>query len=160
MSPSATGLWDWAVKTYARPEAEALCLSLQDEHGQCVSYLLWAAWAQGRGRAIDEDALAAAADLARHWETAVLRPLRSIRRALKDPGEGVPIAAQKSLRLRIMTEELAAERLLLEALEAHTPAGAGAAGDLDQALSAAVAAWGGNPPSALIEALGRAFSIA
>jgi uncharacterized protein (TIGR02444 family) len=54
-------LWDWAVQGYARPGVEALCLELQDEYGQCVSFLLWAAWAGAEGRRIEAEALSEAA---------------------------------------------------------------------------------------------------
>jgi len=153
-------LWDWAVLTYARPGAEALCLGLQDGHGQCVSYLLWAAWAADAGREVGDARRAHAAALARAWEGAVLGPLRSARRALRQPVTGVDAAGQDGLRTRLQAEELAAERLLLEALDAMTPAGAGEPIGLDQALDAAAKAWGDPPPAALLEALGRAFSNA
>jgi uncharacterized protein (TIGR02444 family) len=153
-------LWDWAVQAYARPGVQALCLSLQDEHGQCVSYLLWAAWAAASGREVDDVGRAQAAALAREWEGAVLGPLRSARRALRRPVTGVDAAGQDSLRTRLQADELDAERLLLEALEAMTPAGTGEAKDLDRALNAAAKAWGAPPPAAQLEALCRAFSNA
>ena len=150
--------WDWAVHAYARPGAQSLCLRLQDEHGQCISYLLWAAWAAEGGREVDGVGLAQAAVLARDWERAVLGPLRSARRALRQPLAGIDAAGQDSLRARLQADELAAERLLLEALEAMTPVDTGAPRGLDQALSEAAKAWGDPPPAALLEALGRAFS--
>ncbi len=153
-------LWDWALQAYARPGAQTLCLNLQDEYGQCVSYLLWAAWAVDAGRAVDGADLARAAALAREWERAALQPLRSARRALRRPLSGIDAARQESLRTRLQADELAAERLLLEALEAMTPAVAGEPMSLDQALDAAAMAWGDPPPAALLEALVRAFSNA
>ena len=151
-------LWDWASKVYARPGVEALCLTLQDEHGQCVSYLLWAAWMANQGVALTQPALARPAALAREWETNVLAPLRSVRRALKHPVQGFAAADQEQLRNRIATEELAAERLLLEALEALTPTNTVGIGDLGWALGDAVAAWGVLLSPALMEALIEAFS--
>lgn len=153
-------LWDWAAGAHARPGVEDLCLTLQDEHGQCVSYLLWTVWAALNGRRVGPTGLAEAAATAQSWETAVLRPLRSVRRALKQPSPGVAIAARDSVRARIMAEELAAERVLLEALEARTPPPGGEAAPLDQALHDAAGAWGALPPRVLLDALSHAFSTA
>ena len=154
-------LWDWAGAAYARPGVEGLCLSLQDDHGQCAPYLIWAAWEANRGAATDMARLAAAATLARDWDKAVIAPLRSARRALKAPAPGVGPDARERLRGRVKAAELTAERLLLDALEAHTPDPAGAPRDPRPALRAASAAWSSDPaPAALLEALGQAFSIA
>jgi uncharacterized protein (TIGR02444 family) len=150
-------LWDWSLGAYARPGVEALCLELQDEHGQCVPYLLWAAWAAAEGRAPDPAILAQAASVAREWESAVVGPLRSVRRALAEPKPGLAPAGQRSLRIRVKAEELASERLLLEALEPIAPPRRETPLDLQEALTAAAAAWGSAPVN-LIEALARAFS--
>jgi uncharacterized protein (TIGR02444 family) len=150
-------LWDWAAAAYARAGVEDLCLALQDDHDQCVGYLLWAAWTALNGRRIGPADFAATAAMARDWETTVLRPLRSVRRALKQAPPGV---ASEGLRERIKAEELAAERMLLDALEARTPAVAGKILGLSHALRDAAAAWGPPPPPVLLEALSRAFSPA
>jgi len=152
-------LWDWAVHAYARPGTGALCLTLQDEHGQCVSFLIWAAWSAKRG-AIDSASLSKAAALARDWETTTLKPLRAIRRALKQPADGVDAAGQDRLRARIQDDELAAERLLLEALEILTPPGTAGAADLGQVLRDAADAWGVRLPPTLLKRLIEAFSAA
>lgn len=150
-------LWDWALEAYARPGVEALCLELQDQDGQCVSFLLWAAWAAIEGRTPDADRLATAAGVARDWEAFVGSPLRAARRGLKRPFAGVAEVEREALRLRLGVEELAAEGLLLEALEALSPPEGGKA-DLAEALAAAGAAWSPPPPMATIEALAGAFS--
>lgn len=151
-------LWDWAEAAYGRPGVEAACLRLQNEHGQCVALLLWALWAARDGQAPSAPLIGRAADLARPWHDQVIAPLRSARRALKaqqsvDPERG------EALRTRIKAEELAAERLLLEALEA-LPLGPQAelATALD-ALLATSAAWSGTPaPVTALQALARSFS--
>ena len=153
------GLWDWANAAYARPGVEALCLELQDQHGHCVSYLLWAIWAAREGRALDEAALSEAVSLARDWEAKAIRPLRLARRALKAPRPGIDAEGQATLREQIKAQELMAERLLLDALEKLTPAPGGPPRDVAAALGEAARAWG-PAPSALIEALSDAFSAA
>ena len=153
-------LWDWAGEAYARPGVEDLCLALQDDHDQCVGYLLWAAWAALNGRRIGSAGVAEAAAMARDWEATVLRPLRSVRRALKQPSPDIAAVAREGLRARIKAEELAAERVLLEALEARTPPPGGEAAPLDRALRDAAGAWEPLPPDVLLDALSHAFSAA
>jgi len=152
-------LWDWAAEAYAQPGVEALCLALQDEHGQCVSYLLWAIWAARTGRSLDAARLAQAVGLARDWETKVTHPLRQARRALKAPRPGLAPEGRAAPREQVKAQDLAAERLLLEALEALAPAPEGPPRDPTSALAEAGAAWG-PAPKALIEGLSRAFSPA
>lgn len=153
-------LWDWAARAYARPGVEALCLTLQDAHGQCVSLLLWAAWTAKTGRQVEPVDLDAAVALAQVWESGVLRPLRAARRGLKTPVDGMPSAPQAALRTRIKAEELAAERLLLESLAVMTGGAADAGVDLADTLRAAALAWGPSAPDDLLDALADAFSKA
>jgi uncharacterized protein (TIGR02444 family) len=152
-------LWDWALEAYARPGVQTLCLRLQDDHGQSVSYLLWAAWAAREGRAVDVGRLSEAVRLARDWEVTVARPLRAARRALKASRLDLDADGQAGLYEGLKTQELAAERLLLEALERLTRGPDGAVRDPAAALGEAAAAWG-PAPADLIDALGRAFSAA
>jgi uncharacterized protein (TIGR02444 family) len=111
-------LWDFALWLYARPGVEAACLALQDAHDQCVSLLLWRLWALDRR--LDAATLASAVALARDWETRVAAPLRSVRRSLAAPAPPIADAARMSLRADVEAGELAAERGLLDGLEALT----------------------------------------
>ena len=78
---------------------------------------------------MDAGLAARAAELARDWDESVLKPLRAVRRRLKTPVAGISDSAREASRERLKDEEIAAERLLLDALEAMTPAaGSGAAG--------------------------------
>ena len=102
-------LWDWARAAYATPAAEAALLALQDEHDQCVSYLLWAAWAAKTGGVIDADTARRAAALSRDWSDLTLAPLRTIRRTLKAGYPGLADEGREIFRQRIKDDELAAE---------------------------------------------------
>jgi uncharacterized protein (TIGR02444 family) len=144
-------LWEDAGRLYARPGVEALCLALQDDHGQCVSFLLWAGWAARAGRFPDRAELGEAAALARAVEERVLRPVRGARRALKRSGPAAAAAV-------VSAAELDAERRLLEALERAAPA-AGPPVEVVAGLSMAIEAWaGGTPLPEQVAALARAFS--
>jgi uncharacterized protein (TIGR02444 family) len=141
-------LWDWACAAYARPGAAQACLALQDDHGQSVGLLLWAAW---RGT-LEAAPLAAAADLARRWEALAVGPLRQARRGLQAPAPPIDDAARAQLRETVKSVELAAERMLLEGLEALGPRELAPAPALS-ALGAASAAWGPPAPEPALAAL-------
>ncbi len=147
-------LWAWALEAYARPGAAEACLDLQDRHGQCAPLAIWAAWAAGAGRWPDAAGLSAAVAAARSWNAAAVEPLRGVRRRIKAPVPPVADAAREALREQVKTVELAAERLLLETLEALTPP-AGARPSPAEALEAACAAWSGAAPHAACAELAR-----
>ncbi len=141
-------LWSWAVSTYGRTGVAPAALALQDDHGQCVPLLLWAAWA----RPVDPDLIERAVSLARAWETAAILPLRTARRGLRMALPGAETAAREALRARVKAGELESERLLLVALgELDGPGGA----SLEAALAAVAAAWGGMTETAPLHRLSR-----
>jgi uncharacterized protein (TIGR02444 family) len=142
-------LWPYALDIYGRPGVEALLLELQDAHGQCIPYLLWALWLASRGRPADAAALAAGAGLARAWQAAAILPLRDLRRGL---GSGALQPQRERLRTGVKSLELEAERMLLQMLEDASPVDAGEA-QLGAGLAAAAGAWGGEAPAALLQRL-------
>lgn len=146
------GLVAWAEAVYAAPAVAPPCLSLQDEHGQSVCLLLWAAWAGANGLAVD---VAAAAALARTWETQVVGPLRAARRGLKT-APGLAEADRTALRTRVAADELDAERALMAALAALRPGGRSFGGPLE-AMTAASQAWGAPAPAGALAGLAAAF---
>ena len=133
-------LWDWTLAAYGRPGVPEACLDLQDRYGRNTSFLLWAAWAESQGWAPDDALLASAAVVARSWEQEVLGPLREVRRVLKPVRPPVDDAAREALREDVKAAELRAERLLMETLEALTPAGPSGGA---KAVARAAVAWGG-----------------
>jgi uncharacterized protein (TIGR02444 family) len=144
-------LWDWTLEAYARPGVPEACLSLQDQHGQNTSLLLWAVWAE----VADPALLARAADVARRWETLALSPLREVRRALKPAFADVADGPRTALREDVKAVELRAERVLMESLEDMT-GGRGGAHAL-AALEGASEAWGKPAPPDALAALAAAL---
>ena len=144
-------LWSWAVSAYGREGVAEAALALQDNHGQCVPLLLWAAFA----RPAEPEMIARAVSLARAWEDAAILPLRAARRGLKSDLPGAPADAREALRTQVKAAELESERLLLSAL-----AGLGEPGQasLEAALAAVAAAWGGSADAAALDRLSRALS--
>lgn len=145
--------WDWAVQVHGREGVDAALTGLQDAHGQCVSYLLWAAWAAAEGRPVEEALLRTAADVAHRWEAAATGPIRHARRELKAPFPPIDEARKAELREQVRTAEFAAERLLMETLEAATSEPAGPPRDVLTALRQAVAAWPNPAPAGVLEDL-------
>ena len=150
--------WDWAVAEHGRPGVDAALTGLQDEHGQCVAYLLWAAWAAAEGRPVDPATLAAGAALAAQWEAAATNPLRHARRALKHALPLIADAAREALREQVRKAEFAAERLLMETLEAMAPVAGGRGETLSGALIAASNAWNTAAPAAALNDLAKMLS--
>lgn len=121
----SSDLWTWACTAYAAPGVAEACLALQDYHDQNVPLLLWAAWTAATGRRPDEETIEAACDTARAWQTAAIAPLRAVRRTLKTPVPDLETDARLAVREQVKAAELAAERHLLEALQALSPAVSG-----------------------------------
>lgn len=145
-----TRFWDWALSAYARPGVAQACLDLQDEHGQCTPYLLWAAWSAQNGHGVNDTILAKGAVLAQQWEPAFITPVRAVRRALKPPFDGVSDDLREALREQVKAVELAAEQTLMLSLEALTPQTPSGPVSILQALEQATAHW---TPSASQKAL-------
>lgn len=142
-------LWRWAVAAYERPGVAESCLALQDDDGQSVCLLLWAAW---RGP-VDEDTVEAAADTARSWHRSAVDPLRAVRRTLKKPVPDMDDARRLELREQIKRVELSAERGLLDELESIGGAPDGAGFDTVAALAAVSRAWGDRTPRESLKTL-------
>src|SRR5689334_18338012 len=106
-------IWEWVLQAYARPGVPEACLTLQDQHGQNTSYLLWAVHAEVK----DAELLARAAAATRAWDATALTPLRDVRRALKAPLPPVDDKARLAFREEVKRLELASERLLMETLD-------------------------------------------
>jgi len=150
--------WTWALEAYARPGAAEACLDLQDRHGQCIPYLLWAAWAARTGRSLDAKVLQAGAELCERWEAAAVGPLRQARRAMKPSVARVDDGAREALRAEVKALELKAERLLIETLEALSPEAASDSFPVGAALSAAASAWLSKAPPEALQRLAQTLS--
>ena len=148
-------LWPFALELYGRPGVEAAMLELQDAHGQCVPYLLWALWLDASGRPADPALLGVGAVMARGWQDVAVAPLRDVRRKLKAPFQAMQTRDQQRLRERVKTLELDAERMLLRMLEAASPAPDSSSRGPAASLAAAVQAWGGTAPAALVARLAQ-----
>lgn len=113
--------WRFSLRVYAAPGVAPECLQLQERLGLDVNVVLFAAWL-GLARGItlrDADLERIAAAIA-GWSGDVVKPLRSVRKALKPLAEG-PDSAITALRKRVADAELVAEQI--EQAQLHALAG-------------------------------------
>ena len=143
-----SGLWDWSVRAWAAEGVAETCLHLQDAAGQCPPLLLWAAWTARTARAVDDETLEAACDIARAWQEAAIGPLRAVRRSLKRRNPDLDDADREAVRAQVKAVELDAERRLLTALEALGPAPAGPPRPVLDVLVATARRWSSTTPRA------------
>lgn len=104
--------------------------------------------------------------MTRAWTEAVVEPLRAARRHLATSPVGFDDGGRLALRAQVRGAELAAERLLVDALDGLTDAAVDGTADgaIDlrravEALLAATAAWGDPAPVERLEALARAAGL-
>ncbi len=117
-SEAKESLWSFALAFYARPAVAETCLLLQDQHSANVCMLIGLHWLDARGCILSAEDLK---DLSAHtfkWNSEIIEPLRSLRRALKQPFEKYAVdELQEQLRNSIKQAELLAEKKLLMEIE-------------------------------------------
>lgn len=123
----ANPFWDFSLAVYGREAVAPACLALQERHDLDVNLLLFCCWAGSRGRALGGEELGRLIEAARPWRDGAVRPLRGLRRWLKDQS-AAPKAPAARLRARIKADELQAEAIqqlvLAEAMPISEGAGA------------------------------------
>ncbi|HML09775.1 MAG TPA: TIGR02444 family protein [Stellaceae bacterium] len=101
------GFWRFSLMIYARPGIAEALLRLQDRGGHNINIILFGLWlALCEGAALDAAGLARAKTAIARIDSAVVAPLRALRRALKPDAD--PDA--QDLRRRVLALEIAAER--------------------------------------------------
>lgn len=116
----ADSLWPEMVRLYAREHVSELCLSLQDEFDVDVPVLLFLVLTDRNGIGCDEHAFGRFLVEAARWRECVVRPLRTIRRAMK---KHVMTTDESALREEIKRIELNAEKLHVSRLANAFPEG-------------------------------------
>ncbi|BFM18606.1 hypothetical protein R50073_47890 [Maricurvus nonylphenolicus] len=74
---------DYALALYSRSEVAQCCLQWQDELGVDVNLLLWASWLDSQGIVFQESVWLAGCARVKRLREWGIKPLRSIRRAVK-----------------------------------------------------------------------------
>ena len=115
--------WDFSIELYGRPGVADACLDLQDSHGFDVNLLLYCFWYGDCLGSYDKLLLEELVKFSLTWNQGIVRPLREVRRWMKNQTQLVSEnqAPQfQSLRERIKSEELSAEKIQQEMLEVIT----------------------------------------
>lgn len=97
-------LWDYSLAIYRLDEVAPSCIALQDTFDIDVNLLLYAAWLAQLQRSLGDDHLAALEACVSDWREKVVKPLRALRRELRD------YASAASVRDELKRLELRAER--------------------------------------------------
>lgn len=104
--------WDFSLRVYRQPGVAPACLRLQDTYDADVNLLLYFCWLGGRRAApLDADEVEAIVRATADWRDGVVRPLRAVRRRLKEAFDAVPATLSEPLRSEIKRVELESERL-------------------------------------------------
>ncbi len=103
--------WRFSLDFYRRDGVEEACLTLQDNLGLDVNIVLYAAWLASQGRTASVADFEEVDLLVAPWREKVIRPLRRIRRWLKEPGPDAPAGSVPEYRAGIKTAELEAEKI-------------------------------------------------
>ena len=103
--------WNFSLELYAGEGVAEACLDLQDRRGCDVNILLFCCWLGASGRpTLSADRLRAILKAADAWQASVIRPLRDVRRLLKDqPWPDALPETVDAVRRRVADAELAAE---------------------------------------------------
>jgi uncharacterized protein (TIGR02444 family) len=118
--------WNFSLELYAAEGVAGACLDLQERRGCDVNILLFCCWLGASGRpTLTAERLRAILRESDAWQAEIVKPLREVRRLLKDrPWEGAPPETIDATRRRVADAELAAEhaeQLRLAGL--HAPPG-------------------------------------
>ncbi len=100
----------YSIALYGKGKVEESCLRLQDEYGLDVNAVLFCYWFGARHGVAGEGLWERIDEISRQWQGRLIRPLREVRRWLKNPGFE-PDREQRELRERIKADEIAAELL-------------------------------------------------
>ena len=100
--------WRFSLRVYRAPGVQQACLALQDDCGADVNIVLLCGFAGHEGRSLDKRRLRQAIARVGAWQSGVIAPVRTARRAIKrDPPPDAQAA--QALRKQILALELELE---------------------------------------------------
>ena len=103
--------WNFSLEIYSADGVAEACLDLQERRGCDVNILLFCCWLASSGRpTLTADRLRAILKVSDEWQADIVKPLRQVRRLLKDkPYSGALPETVDAARRRVADAELAAE---------------------------------------------------
>ncbi len=156
-------IWPYVLRLYGVAEFGPAGIALQDEVGADVDILLYLCFLADRSRQATSDDVARMDGRLKAWRDNVVKPVRALRRQLKDGIAPIPLAISDPIRNVVKNIELDAERIQLETLEREFPVESIAPATLDRhgcarANVMAYAAHLGGFPEQPVAALLAAFA--
>ena len=121
MARDRSPFWDFSVRFYARPRVAAACLELQDGAGVDVNVLFYLLFLAQQCRQLDRSDVTRIDAAVKAWREQVVRPLRTVRRELKNGIAPIDVDAAAALRSDVKRIELDAERIEQHTLERLVP---------------------------------------
>lgn len=111
-------LWQFSLCYYRQARIAETCVELQDQAGADVNLLLFLLWQATRQRTLSIEEIRLIQELVACWRLHVVAPLRTARRALKQPNATsiVSDAESSTLAKEILAAELKAERMQQNAI--------------------------------------------
>ena len=119
----ASPFWRFSLGFYRVPGVAEACIRLQDEAGVDVNLLFYLLWLATSEQSLTRAEVEATERQIAPWREQVVKPLRSIRRAIKAPPVAIDAAAAEVFRTQVKGLELEAERLQQEALYVYAQSG-------------------------------------
>jgi uncharacterized protein (TIGR02444 family) len=114
-----SSLWTFSLEFYADPAIAGICIDLQDRHSSDVNVVLFVLWCASRHRSLSPHELERVVAFISGWQNDVVRPLRGVRRNLKQLAAALALAPISELREAVKKQELEAERLQQSLMEAR-----------------------------------------
>jgi len=132
----ANAFWNFSLEVYAVPGVADECLSLQDRFGIDVNLLLFGAYMGRQGVLLSRDDMAQTSTLVQAWYEHVVKPLRSARRATKQPPSVSTCKPVEALHKQIKALELVSENIEQDLLDEwmRTRARSSASSDAEAAI--------------------------
>jgi uncharacterized protein (TIGR02444 family) len=118
-----TPFWRFSLHFYRQSGVSEACITLQDDCGIDVNFLLFLFWLASDGQLLSTDEVKNLDDKVRDWRNLTIIPIRDTRRKLKGVATLVEPGKQEAFRNKVKAIELDAERLQQEALYAFTRSG-------------------------------------
>jgi uncharacterized protein (TIGR02444 family) len=113
-----SSFWKFSLAFYADPAIAGICIDLQDRHASDVNVVLFVLWCASRHRSLSAYELERVVASISGWQNDVVRPLRGVRRNLKQLAADLALAPISALREAVKKQELEAERLQQSLMEA------------------------------------------
>lgn len=116
--------WNFSLELYSGDGVAEACLDLQERRGCDVNILLFCCWLGASGRpTLTAERLRAILTASEAWQSEIVKPLREMRRRLKDkPWPGALPETVDAVRRRVADAELAAEHAeQLKLASLHSP---------------------------------------